>query len=303
MSTHPPLLIGLDPEHHAEDVLRLGLLLTSIVAAPPLVVSVAEWPRLAAWTSEMQRSLDESLAEPFARARERLEEPVAETRALHGDSVAGALERLAESEQAAAIVIGSSHRGPIGRLLAGSVGASLMQAAPCAVAVAPAGYGRAAAPGPARRIAVAFDGTEEAWVALRTGSRIAARSHASLTIVAVSDPPQAGYTTALEVLLGEGLVDHDRQRKEALVEAALASLPEGLRGSAILLSGKAGAELVAASADFDLMFAGSRSYGPLRRALLGSTTRALAGSAHCPLVILPRGSGDDPLAVGAPSGG
>ena len=38
----------------------------------------------------------------------------------------------------------------------------------------------------------------------------------------------------------------------------------------------------------DVLFAGSRGYGPLRRALLGSVSGALVRDAGCPVVITPR---------------
>jgi nucleotide-binding universal stress UspA family protein len=34
---------------------------------------------------------------------------------------------------------------------------------------------------------------------------------------------------------------------------------------------------------------GSRGYGPVRAVLLGSVSRRLAGEAHCPVLVLPRG--------------
>ena len=45
------------------------------------------------------------------------------------------------------------------------------------------------------------------------------------------------------------------------------------------------------------MIAGSRSWGPLKRTLLGSTTRKLIRSCACPVLVLPRGVGVDPLGV------
>ena len=38
----------------------------------------------------------------------------------------------------------------------------------------------------------------------------------------------------------------------------------------------------------DLLFTGSRGYGPLRRALLGSVSGALVRDAGCPVVVTPR---------------
>ena len=46
------------------------------------------------------------------------------------------------------------------------------------------------------------------------------------------------------------------------------------------------------SADVDLLVCGSRRYGRLRRALLGSTSAGLARHAHCPLLIAPREAPD-----------
>ena len=45
------------------------------------------------------------------------------------------------------------------------------------------------------------------------------------------------------------------------------------------------------------MVAGSRSWGPLKRTMLGSTTRKLIRSCSCPVLVLPRGVGVDPLGV------
>jgi hypothetical protein len=43
----------------------------------------------------------------------------------------------------------------------------------------------------------------------------------------------------------------------------------------------------------DLLISGSRGYGALRRALLGSTSEHLAHCTHCPLLVLRRGLAAD----------
>jgi nucleotide-binding universal stress UspA family protein len=62
-------------------------------------------------------------------------------------------------------------------------------------------------------------------------------------------------------------------------------------------------ELVKRSAVLDLLLVGSRDYGPVRRLLLGSTSRRLVLSAVCPVVVLPRGahteSATEPAVAGA----
>ena len=62
--------------------------------------------------------------------------------------------------------------------------------------------------------------------------------------------------------------------------------PVGLNPETLLLHGEPAAE-IAARADgvIDLLFTGSRGYGPLRRALLGSVSGALVRDAGCPVVV------------------
>lgn len=52
-------------------------------------------------------------------------------------SPARALRLAAERHQAALIVVGSSHRGPVGRVAAGDVAVSTLHGSPCPVLVAP----------------------------------------------------------------------------------------------------------------------------------------------------------------------
>ena len=42
----------------------------------------------------------------------------------------------------------------------------------------------------------------------------------------------------------------------------------------------------------DLLFTGSRAKGPFRRVLLGSVSTHLLRDAACPVVVVPRGSGE-----------
>lgn len=54
------------------------------------------------------------------------------------------LAALAQSHAADLVVLGSTHRGPLGRILPGAMVDRLLSKAPCAVAVAPPGFGRPA---------------------------------------------------------------------------------------------------------------------------------------------------------------
>ena len=47
--------------------------------------------------------------------------------------------------------------------------------------------------------------------------------------------------------------------------------------------------LVEQSRELDLLVLGSRAYGPVRHALLGSVSAAVMREAHCPVLVMPRG--------------
>lgn len=287
------IIIGYDPEHAGGDVVRLGRVLAEVLAAKPIVFTALLWPDYLTGV-ELQEQVDDEMEESFAAIRDELRSVGVETRAAATQSAAYALHELAEQEHAQMIVIGSCHRGPIGRTLAGSVGEALMAGAPCAIAVAPRGYAEREQDR-LLRIAVAFDGSTEAWSALETGIELAERCHGQLTIVSVVDYPYYGYATGWSILTAGEFQDFEQEEKQRLLEQALERMPAGLARETRLLTGDAGSLLSEVSGEFDLMVTGSRAYGPLRRTLLGSTTRKLIRSAACPVLVLPRGAGVDPL--------
>ena len=59
----------------------------------------------------------------------------------------------------------------------------------------------------------------------------------------------------------------------------------------------------AAKAPGSVLVLGSRAYGPLRRVLLGSVSRALADSAPAPMLVHPRGMREQPKAEQAAEAG
>ena len=198
---------------------------------------------------------------------------------------ARALTETAEREHADLVVIGSTHHGKVGRVLPGTIAERLLHGAPCAVAVAPRGYER----DDIRHIGVAYEGSPEAEGALRAAEALALEVGAALTVYCVVEPPPA---TDSMIAAGTGAEwpsvtakQHGRQLLYYVADHA----PQGLRPETILLHGHA-AEQIARRTDgvVDLLFAGSRGYGPLRRALLGSVSGALVRDAGCPVVITPR---------------
>ena len=161
MSLFRKILIGYDQSEQAEDALALGRLLGDATGAKLVVAGVFRFDPLfaqAPWFEEAETDCARSVAQ----AAESLG---AEPETIPSTSPARGLHDLAEDIDAGLIVVGSSHRGRFGRALAGSVGLSLLNGAPCAVAIAPRGY----ATQPVRSVStvvVGFDGSAESGLAL-----------------------------------------------------------------------------------------------------------------------------------------
>jgi nucleotide-binding universal stress UspA family protein len=202
---------------------------------------------------------------------------------ITASSVGRGLHYLAETRDADLLVVGSSARTPVGRVLLGDITRAALSGAPCAVAVAPLGYARAGDPTIAR-VGVGYDGTAESAVALAFARDLAATHGASLHALTVVEP--SGYAALLR---GGG----DGGGYEDQLAAAKSELDalEGVEGTVVF--GLAGEELAAFGARVDVLVIGSRGYGPIRRLMMGSTAVHLASNSRCPLVVLPRESEDD----------
>ena len=184
-------------------------------------------------------------------------------------------------------MLGPSHVGRGTRAVRGDVGLRLLHDAPCALAVAPAGYG-ARPVGPPAVVGVAWDDTEEAAQALAAAADIAHRAHARLRLIHVlpSLPPTVQTASTSE----DSHHDAQRTTAERRLEEAAAQLGVQ-RPETLILGGDVAHELARAGAEVDVLLAGSRANGPLRRMLVGSVTSRLLHDAPCPVVILPRGAG------------
>lgn len=290
------IVLGYDPEHGGKDVLDLGRLFAEVLAAKPHVVTALPWPDYLAGAADFDEQLDADVHEQFAVVHDELDDLGVETEAVASRTPASTLQQIAESREAAMIVVGSCHHGPVGRTLAGSVGESLLHGASCSVAIAPRDYAERDQEH-LQRVAVAFDGSSESWTALETAIGIAERCHATVTVIAVADYPRYGYATSWSILTTGEFEDAERADKERLLALAVGRIPGGLEGESRVLTGDPASCLSEVSGEFDLMVAGSRAWGPLKRTLLGSTTRKLIRSSACPVLVLPRGVGVDPLGV------
>jgi len=193
------------------------------------------------------------------------------------DSTGRGLHELCELTEADLLVVGSSRRGLLGRVMLGDDTHAALNGAPCAVAVAPTGY--AEQPVAMREIGVAYDGSPESEHAIEVGRELAAECDAKLSAFEAVSIPAYGAIAAPVGLAGmlEEFVEDARARIEALGD---------LEAHAVY--GNPIEELAVYSASLDLLVVCSRGYGPLGRLVHGSTSQQLARVARCPLLVLIR---------------
>jgi nucleotide-binding universal stress UspA family protein len=279
------VLAGIDGGPHQADALALA----SQLAAGPggsLVVAAVYAVRSRPHQLGTRPEDAQTAAEMALRDARDAVTAGAETR-LEGDtSVARGLHRLAGAEHADVIVIGSCHRGALGRVALGSSGAAIVHHAPCAVAVAPRGF--ADRPSALGSVAVAYDGGAESDAALAWAQALAERAGATLTLLAVVHPPGVPTYSAPGVHGYDEASRLEREGAQMHVDRALGRLPAGLHATARIVEGKVARTLAGEAEGFDLLVCGSRDHGPVGSVLLGGVSRRLMHDAACPLVVLPR---------------
>jgi nucleotide-binding universal stress UspA family protein len=202
-------------------------------------------------------------------------------------SPADALRDAARFDEAALIVLGPTHRRSLARTLRGTA-RRLLSHAPCPVVIAPAGF--AARPErPILDVGVGFEPTPEGVEALAVAHGLAACADGTLRALGVALPLSA---PAVDDLRDRApYLENERRIVEAGLERALAELPGDVPATADARVGDPAVELASASRDLDLLVCGSRGRGPLRAVLLGSVTERLLRGAGCPVVIVPRPTG------------
>jgi nucleotide-binding universal stress UspA family protein len=203
----------------------------------------------------------------------------ARLRCQGASSVGRGLHELGERIGADLLVVGSSQRGLVGRVLLGDDTRAALNGAPCAVAIAPAGYARQ--PSLMREIGVGYNGSPESEHAVRVARALAARHGAKLSALEAVSIPE--YAIATGPMPAEYSVD-------SLVEDAFAHVSALDEVEPHAIYGHPAEELALYSASTDLLVLGSRSYGPIGRMFHGSTSNRLARTARCPLLILTRGA-------------
>ncbi len=293
------VIVGYDGSPEARDALALGRQLAALTRGVLILAAVLPVKEEAIGVEGYEAALADDSERLFATVLDELSELEVETRVTGDDPPAEALQSLAEAEGADAIVLGSTHQGPLGRIYPGSVAERLLHGAPCAVAVAPRGF--ASQPEDELRVlCAAFDGSPESWAALEVAAGLAEAAEATLRVVAVHEP----FTPGAAAVAPMGTYDvgavTQREAMQERLDEAVAELPGALRAKGLLLKGQAAEELLAETElGVDLLVMGSRGRGPLGRVLLGGVSARVVRSAPCPVLVMPRNAAREHRPVSA----
>ena len=190
------------------------------------------------------------------------------------------------TEQAAMIVVGSTHTGSLGRVRPGATGERLLNGAPCAIAVVPDGY-RSGERDVAGAIGVAYDGSKEASAAAHAAAGIAHALGTRLEVIGVLAPdPAYGGGELMGGSADPAMREVLRGDLKKVLEAAL---PASVDANRVVLDGDPAGRLIERSSNLGVLVIGSRGYGPLRAVLVGGVSGRVVRAAQCPVIVTPRG--------------
>lgn len=261
---------------------KAGAELTFVHACPApegapsaaLAADVAE--RVAADELHWQRQLE--------NLRDYAPEHVAVTCRVERGNPAGALVTAATETQARLVLTGSHGIGHLRGAMLGSVSTQVLTHAPCSVMVFREGDRPPTVDATSTRSIVAgIDGSPSAAYALRQAQALAEALGARLVLAHAYDP-YFWFKTAPTT----GMRDELRRHGRTLLDEARATLtlPSEQIGER-LVAGSPRSELVAVCAELAaaVLVVGSRGLGGFKAMLLGSTSRSLADSAPCPVLV------------------
>jgi nucleotide-binding universal stress UspA family protein len=251
------VVVGIDGTDAGRDALALGQTLAPRSIQLALAhVRVLEAPARRGYNSASAVRTREDSIQLLAAEREHAA-AAADTLSVLAPDVGSGLVDVAESRGADLLVIGSSRRSAIGRVLVGDDARAVLHRAPCAVAVAPRGYGKCAKT--VEVIGVAYDDSAQANVALAHAWALSRQTGAKVV---------ACHVIALDA--------HG-------VDVFAAPVVEDAEVSVAV--GTSGEQLAAFSESVDVLICGSPNNGIVRRVALGNTSDYLSRHCACPLII------------------
>lgn len=294
-ATVGPVVVGFDASPAGADAVTLAQAYCRTSGAHLIVATVHPAPAAispgrvdAEWIADRHQAANQVLG----RARELIGGD-ADYRVVASSSAAHGLHDLAEESGAGLIVVGSHRQAPEERLFAGSTAERLLSGSACPVAVAPVGLRDRPIAG-LSRIGVAYIEEPEAMAALtaaatfaETANTAAARAGLRLYTVVAAEAEVLPFGIGRDA--ERAFLTAARETYQSALDAATARLPAGLPASGHLRTGDVVEVLAELDAtEIDLLYCGSRGYGPLRRVLLGGVSSRLVRRARSPVVVVPR---------------
>jgi nucleotide-binding universal stress UspA family protein len=264
-------IAGHDGTERGDDAVTLAGRLAALYDAEVVAVAVISMPPTRdLYSGPVLERLESEAGVALARAAVLLgRERAGAARTVFASSPAAGLQQVCTAEGAGLVTVGSSHRGPLGRVLAGSTAERLLTGSPAPVALAPRGY--AAMPDEVTTVIAGYDGSEESQTALDVAVDVARRARVHLRIISVA----VSRTV--------------REHAEHMAAEAAERVPHDVVRHAEVAEGEPGDVLAAAGQASDVLVVGSRRFGPRRSVLVGSVGHHLAHAASCPVLVVPRG--------------
>jgi nucleotide-binding universal stress UspA family protein len=266
--------VGIDGTDAGRDALALALTLAPGAAHLALAhVRVLEAPALRGDSAAFAVKTREDSVQLLSAERDRAAVRAELLNVLAAD-VGSGLHDVAESRGADLLVVGSSQRSAVGRVLVGETARAVINRAPCAVAVAPHGYRMRVKT--LEVIGVAYDDSAQSEVALAHAQALSAQTGARVVARQVVEPK----ANPVGVFAAPPPVDAERDSGRAGESVGILG-----GGDMTVVVGTSGRELTTFSETVDVLICGSRHSGMIRRVALGSTTDYLTRRCACPLII------------------
>ncbi|MCW3002924.1 MAG: hypothetical protein JWQ20_2222 [Conexibacter sp.] len=283
-----PVLAAVDPTTTDLAPIRFGARIAAHTGAPLMIAAVFARDdaidRLAGGLlgEELPRDPSAALERAAGAARDAAPKvSIDDTLQLGAASAPRGLALAAVEIGAALLVVGSREATPAGRTGVGSTAARLLDGAPCAVAVVPAGWEPAGEWDP---IGAGFVDAVEGRAATNAAHLLAKAAGARMRVLAVVQP-RAWMDGA-----GEEVAEDLRRRAEDAAAADTAGLFDTPVDIDVQV-GDPAAALRSASGDLALLVCGARGYGPDGATVLGGVTRQVTPDAACPVIVLSRTPG------------
>jgi nucleotide-binding universal stress UspA family protein len=299
---HAPVVAAFSAQTGARGPVEFGLAASRLTGVPLTVIAVVDSGSLKVHFGAEQAEGHHAPGSVGSTLRHlelelRREDVYAELRTVEEATAARGLARAIDELEPELIVIGSSTRGAKGAMLLGTTAERVIHASACPVAVVPNGYQRP--PGGVARVGAAYAETPEGDAALRAAARLARVGGVALRAITIIDPKHVqeearGLMAEQHHEVGQEARDGARARlsTEARLRERVSALAGDVDAELDILVEEAAAGLIAASGQVDLLVMGSRGLGPRRSVILGGVSRRVINRAACPVLVIPRGTGE-----------